>query len=195
MKVFMNFRSASTVNPLILFLVIAAFIPYRYLEAQDSSNWKTFTNEKYNYELKHPADFTIRYPEKGNTGLVHFMRGSKSCFSITVNPIPTNAMVVYGGKTRLSSTLSLKEQIVFGLNEICRDKRLADSKVMEMIRWEPIKIGGFYGMQAYASDDECINKVLPVSLLIRNNIRYGFNIKRGSASEYNKILSTFRFIK
>ena len=70
-----------------------------------------------------------------------------------------------------------------------------DSEIMKLLKLKEISIGGTEGVQAYASDDECLNEYLPKSLVIRNNIRYWFQVFHGSSIEFNKMISSFRFIK
>ena len=96
----------------------------------------------------------------------------------------------------LLSSLNLKERIILALRQVCyppADHKYSDDK--KKITWKDITIGKVKGMQAYASDDACISKYLPASLLIRNNRSYLFNTHLGSENEYNKILSTVRFIE
>jgi hypothetical protein len=188
----------ATNNVLILFLVLTSFILYScsHSNVQDTTDWKTYTNQKHEYSLLYPPDVTVTYPVKGYSGSVRFMRGSKICFAVVVGSKSPNARVTYEGKMLLLSSLNLKERIILALRQVCNpaiNHKYADD--IALIKWNDIKIGRVKGMQAYASDDACFSKYLPASLLIRNNRSYLFNSYLGSADEYNKILSTVKFIE
>jgi hypothetical protein len=166
-----------------------------YATVQDTSDWKTYTNQKHGYTLLYPPDVTVTYPVKGYSGSVRFMRDSKICFAVVVGSKSPNAQVRYEGKMLLLSSLNLKERIILALrqarNPPANHKYSGDKK---KIKWKDITIGRVKGMQASASDDACFSKYLPASLLIRNNRGYLLNSHLGSENEYNKILSTVRFI-
>jgi hypothetical protein len=185
-------------NVLILVLVLITIVLYScsHSNAQNTSDWKTYTNQKHGYKLLYPPDLTVKYPVKGYSGSVRFMRDSKICFSVVIGSKSPNARVTYEGKMVLLSSLSLKERIILALRQVCYPPANHKySKDKKKIKWNDITIGKVKGMQAYASDDACISKYLPASLLIRNNRSYLFNTHLGSENEYNRILSTVRFIE
>jgi len=185
-------QSVEMFNLLILLLMVTILIFYSRSAAQDTSDWKTYTNEEYGYEVKYPPDLTIKYPAGGDLG------DSKICFGISVGKIFPKSSLMYKNKMRLLSSLSLKDIIVSGMWQVCsdiRDNKISDTEVMEMIKWKSIVIGGIEGIQAHSSDNECINKGLPKSVVKRNNMHYYFPIFYGSRTEYDKMLSSFKFIK
>jgi hypothetical protein len=198
MRTSKKIQSVATNNILILFLVLTTVILYScsHSNVQDTSDWKTYTNQKHGYTLLYPPDLTVTYPVKGYVGSVRFMRDSKICLAVVVGSKSPNARVTYEGKRLLLSSLNLKERIVLALRQVCNpavNHKYSDD--IELTKWNDIKIGRVKGMQAYASDDACFSKYLPTSLLIRNKRSYLFNSYRASENEYNKILSTVRFVE
>jgi hypothetical protein len=190
------------VNLLIL-LVLAAFTAiYGHSEAQDTSNWKTFNNEEYGYEFKYPPDYIIEHPTKEGIykfAEVSLMKDSNECLRVVAIPLDEGDKMILDGKERLFSTLSLKEHISERLSYPCPPySNRPQSEFMEKLKWKPITIGGLEGMQAYGSDDKCLTKFLPASGVKKNNVLYLFDTyPKGTISyeNYNKILSSFRFIK
>jgi len=86
-------QSVEMFNLLILLLMVTILIFYSRSAAQDTSDWKTYTNEEYGYEVKYPPDLTIKYPAGGDLVVVHFKRDSKICFVINVGRINTDAII------------------------------------------------------------------------------------------------------
>jgi hypothetical protein len=198
MRTSRKIQFVATNNVLILVLVLTSVILYSCSHATvlDTSDWNTYTNQKHGYTLLYPPDLAVTYPMKGYVGSVRFMRGSKICFAVVVGSKSPNAQVRYEGKMLLLSSLNLKERIILALRKICNppaNHKYSDDK--KKIKWNDIAIGRVKGMQARASDDACFSKYLPASLLIRNNRGYLFNTNLGSENEYNRILSTVRFIE
>ena len=191
-------KVTSVLSSISLTLLAAFFFLYSHSEAQDTSNWKTYTNKEFGYELKYPPDLTIKYLDSISRDSVLFVRNSRVCLKILIAPIVTNGSVMYKNEWRSQKTFSLKDHIVSGMWAFCsdiRDGKISHERVIELIKWKPITIDGFDGIQADSSENKCINKRLPISIFIIGNTRHWFGVFDGSASEYNKILSTFKFIK
>ena len=198
MKAFKQFQLVA-----ISFLTLITFSLYTCqhsptTDSIDTTDWKIYTDREHGFELMYPPDLTIRYPIKGYLGSVRFVRDSRICFAVITNSISPKAKVTYKGAMRLLSSLTLEDYFIIALRQQCFSDdghNHSDSETMKLLKWKEMSIGGTEGVQAYDSDDECLKERLPKSLVIRNNVRYWFQIFHGSPSEYNKVLSTFRFIK
>lgn len=186
--------------------IVLALITFSFFSCQHSpttedintSDWKTYTNREYGFELMYPPDLTIQYPIKTYLGSVRFVRDSSVCFAVITNAISPKMKVEYKGERRLLSSLKLKDYFILALRKLCfsdNGQSYSDSKIMKLLKWREVGIGGTKGMQAFASDDECLNAYLPKSLVIRNNIRYWFQVFHGSSREFNKMISSFKFIE
>ena len=100
MRTSRKIQLVATNNVLILCLVLTTVILYScsHSTVQNTSGWKTYTNQKHGYTLLHPPDVTVTYPVKGYSGSVRFMRDSKICFAVVVGSKSPNARVTYEGK-------------------------------------------------------------------------------------------------
>jgi len=164
----------------------------RYSKIQNV-NWKTYINDVYGYEVESSTDLMIKHPYGKRD--IRFIRrfpsvrsaGSSTCCSIVVSEL--SGFVVIDRQPRPIASLDLKELITLNLRQRCKEADL------ETIVWTPIEIGGIEGLQASSSSDESLNKYLPWSSVVKNDLLYHIKFIKGSVSEYNQILSTFRFTR
>ncbi|MBC8229038.1 hypothetical protein H8E77_05775 [bacterium] len=164
----------------------------RYSKMQNV-NWNTYINNEYGYEIESSTDLMIKHPY--GKGDIRFIRkgpsvtsaGSSTCCSIVVSEL--SGSVVIDRQPRPIASLDLKELIMLNLRQRCKEADL------ETIVWTPIEIGGIEGLQASSSSDESLNKYLPWSSVVKNDLLYHIKFIKGSVSEYNQILSTFRFTR
>jgi len=152
----------------------------------DTSNWLTFKNKRHYFEISYPVKYKVSNPnEIGN--IQHLMKDSEIYYSIVESKL--SGYVLFEGKPRSVASLNLKEQILLNLSQRCKVSDL------NSIKWVTLKLGGVEGIQAYSSNDECINKYLPWSSVIKNEFIYHIKYIKGSVQEYNKIINTFKFIR
>ena len=150
-----------------------------------TADLKLYHSERYGYEIEYPSEMTVHHPYGGQD--LRFMKDSDLYFWITI--IDLKGSVLWHGKSRPIKTLPLRDQLMINLTQRCKNSSV------QTLLLRSIRIGGIEGLQAFTSDDQCINQYLPWTSVIRNGYCYNFFMIRGSIKTYRELLLNFKFIK
>jgi len=148
----------------------------------DISNWKTYVNEKYCFEIKYPPDLDI-YTPYGPEQIE--IKNNSRFYVIVVEEL--SGILSLNGKQTFIKNLSPKELIINALQQRCKNLN------SDTIKWSNITIDGIEGEEASYSEDADINKYLPWAAIIKNGIVYHIKFVKGSKQEFQQIISEFHF--
>jgi hypothetical protein len=177
-----------------LFLFVLVFGVYKiWPETNPSSfnrstsqfeGWKTCGSEKWGYQIQYPPDLDCAV-DPNDVDAIH-IQGDTRSYGINVAAIDESTMEEIQA---LPADAGLQKFILDGSRVICPTANLYS------IVFRPITIGGVEGLEAVSSDDVCLKKYLPETIVRKDNRLYRIGFTRGSIDEYGKIISTFKFIE
>jgi len=134
------------------------------------AGWKTYTNDKYGFELRYPGDWI-------SNDLTNFMA------------MPENSLRIGIGQDQ--SHLPIGVTAYVGDVKRVKDFGLLLNQVKNLESW---LVGGVaaskYTTVNTATQDQCTEVIV-----IRKNMVYGITNCGGPEKEFNQILSTFKFTK
>jgi len=160
----------------------------------DTTNWKTYRNEEYGYEIKYPPSFSTTNTWAGipmGNVQISFIKGQEPYYFIHVFDVLeyggyyTDGYGPWKGEIRSIYLLPLNEYLQA---EYWERGSIVPPPVTS------IKMGGIDGFMVLERLKPI--QVTPASCVKRNDIIYCFNryYERGSIAEYNTMLSTFKFV-
>ena len=151
---------------------------FKFIEPVDTSDWQTYRNEEYGFEVKYPGEWYSYVSDPVN---VYFQPYEEMAGSV---PGPhADALEIRVSPISPSATL---------LQAIQKENSI-DGEAIDFSQ-ENIKIGGVDGLKV-KTICEGVGCGAPQWFIIKNNHLYYFNSNLGYTSVFDQILSTFKFIE
>lgn len=146
-------------------------------EREEIANWKTYSNEKYGYEIKYPAHYTAKESDQGKSLII----GTRViyCYSISITENVSSLEELKSSWQDSFDELLGKSPKRPEIEVTWKDTLVSGEKAIER-SYEQF-IGGYTGITHSTG-------------VIKDSTAYGIKLQNGSEEEYYKILSTFSFL-
>lgn len=160
----------------------------------ETTYWNTYSNKKWGVEIKYPNYFVL------STSGLDVSGDLQESISFMHQTVPLRNYVLFLDEISGKENLDNKVLMTNYLDLLCRS---ADMKLdQNAMSWKPIKMGGIDGLQTnYTCDKPLLTplkQLTPLSEVIKDKKRYllyGATEEGVPIEEYNKMLSTFRFLE
>jgi len=156
----------------------AAVSTFKFIDqASNTSNWQTYRNEKYGFELKYPDTYVVDENWGGYTLVSIYRKGT---------------MVNFGPGPKALSVAS-----VSATYESEFEKNLRSYSNTKILSWEPFRLGDADGTRIeykYIECEECYLGPKVRLFLRRNGLIYSISYEE-TDSYLNEVFSTFKFIQ
>ncbi len=158
---------------------------FKFIESDQTQDWKTYKNEEYGFEFKYPEEYTLSEPYHGT---IRIGSAVKLSLEIVISEISGSALK--NDKITPLEQFSLRELLTHYLSQRCKNSNFND------VKWNTLTIDGVKGLEAVSSNDVCLQVYLPWVILKYDNKTYTIKFNEAPSSNFeDKILSTFKFIE
>ena len=144
----------------------------------ETANWKTYSNEKYGYEVKYPPHYEIKESDQGKS--LNIGTPVMPYYSISITENISSLEELKASWQNSVDELLARFPTPPAVEVTWKDTVISGKKAIEM-SYEQF-IGGYTGITRSTS-------------VIKDSTAYRIGLENGSEEEYYKILSTFRFIE
>ncbi|WP_449245364.1 hypothetical protein [Desulfobacca acetoxidans] len=184
----MNRKTATLSVIVSLCFTVALFLPQAWGEDP-----KIVVNKPYGYQFEPPAGLIVQVQYNGL--IIEMYENDKIAMRITAFKPNPEGSVAYGGEMRKSDDLTLQERITCELSQLWRPG-ISDSEFMQTIDWSYPLVGGEAAVQANGTPwKSCDSRRFPVTMVRKGDLRFRFNNFRLDREAFERVLSSFLFIK
>ena len=186
----MNRKTATLIVIVSLCFTVAFFLPQAWGEES-----KIVVNKPYGYQFEAPAGLIVKVQYNGL--IIEMYENDKIAMRITAFKPNPEGSVAYGGEERKIDDLTLQERMACNLSQLCRPPYgTLDSEFMRTIDWSYPLVGGEAAVQANGTSWKgCDSRRFPATMVRKGDLRFQFNNFRLDREAFERVLSSFLFIK
>ncbi|AEB08884.1 hypothetical protein [Desulfobacca acetoxidans] len=180
----MNRKTATLIVIVSLCFTVAFFLPQAW--GEDS---KIVVNKPYGYQFEPPAGLIVQVQYNGL--IIEMYENDKIAMKITAFKPNPKARVA----GRKLDDLTLQEIMTINLYELCRPG-ISYSEFMQTIDWSYPLVGGEAAVQANGPPWKgCDSRRFPATMVRKDDLRFRFSNFRLDREAFERVLSSFLFIK
>ncbi|AEB08883.1 hypothetical protein [Desulfobacca acetoxidans] len=186
----MNRKTATLIVIVSRCFTVALFLPQAWGEDP-----KIVVNKPYGYQFEAPAGLIVKVQYNGE--IIEMYENDKIAMRITAFGPNPKGSIAYGGEIKRSDDLTLQERIAVELYQVCRPPYgTSDPEFLQAIDWSYPLVGGEAAVQANGTSWKgCDSRRFPVTMVRKGDLRFRFNNFRLDREAFERVLSSFLFIK